>query len=71
MEFIKAPADGKVLEAHEDLEDNLELVNEDPYGEGWIVKIEINDPAQTEDLMDAEGYRKYVAEIEAAKEAEE
>ena len=46
-------------------------MNEDPYGEGWIVKIEINDPAQTEDLMDAEGYRKYVAEIEAAKEAEE
>ena len=55
MEFIKDPADGKVLEAHEDLEDNLELVNEDPYGEGWIVKIEINDPAQTEDLMMLKG----------------
>ncbi|GAB5408908.1 MAG: glycine cleavage system protein GcvH [Balneolaceae bacterium] len=51
-----APIDGEILEINEELEDNPELVNDDPYGDGWMVKLKINDPSQLEDLLSAEDY---------------
>jgi glycine cleavage system H protein len=59
---IYAPVSGKVLEVNDDLPDNPEMVNEDPYGDGWMIKIEMNDPEELHDLMTAAEYEEYVAE---------
>lgn len=54
------PIAGEVLEQNEALEENPELVNKDPYGEGWIIKIKPVDAADTANLLDAEGYKALV-----------
>lgn len=54
------PIDGKVLEFNTGLEDKPELVNEDPYGEGWMVKIEISNTAQTDALLSAAEYEALI-----------
>ncbi len=59
-----APVDGVITEKNEELENNPSLVNEDPYGDGWIFKMEITKPEQLEELMTAEEYRKFIAEEE-------
>lgn len=59
---IYAPLSGSVMEANQDLEDRPELVNEDPYGEGWIAIIEVSDPAEMEGLLTAEDYQKHIEE---------
>jgi glycine cleavage system H protein len=51
-----APVSGKVLEVNPKLGDEPQLLNSDPYGEGWIIKIEIADPSQLNALMDAAAY---------------
>ena len=51
------PVSGKVLEFNKKLEESPELVNKDPYGEGWIIKISINSPSELDALFDAEGYK--------------
>lgn len=59
------PVSGKVLEFNPELDqaegDNPALVNEDPYGEGWIIKVELSDPSEIEDLMDAAAYEELVS----------
>ena len=57
------PIAGTVTEVNEALEDNPEAVNTDPYGEGWMIKIEVNNPADYDNLLDPAAYQ---AEIEAA-----
>jgi glycine cleavage system H protein len=59
---IYAPVSGKVLEVNDDLPDNPEMVNEDAYGDGWMIKIEMNDPEELQELMTAAEYEEYVAE---------
>ena len=59
---IYAPVSGKVVEVHDDLPENPEMLNEDPYGDGWIIKIEMNDLEEIQDLMTAAEYEEYVAE---------
>lgn len=54
------PIDGKVLEANMALDANAELVNQDPYGEGWIIKLEITNASQLDNLMNAEAYKAHV-----------
>lgn len=54
------PVAGKVVEVNEELEDNPELVNEDPYGKGWMVKIALDDTSQLEELMDKGAYQGMV-----------
>ena len=54
------PASGEVLEFNEALEDEPELVNKDPYGKGWIVKISLADKSQINDLLDAEAYKAII-----------
>lgn len=51
-----APIDGEILEINEELEDNPELVNDDPYGDGWMIKIKVSDASQLESLLSAEEY---------------
>lgn len=53
---LNIPVTGEVLEFNETLNDQPELVNNDPYGEGWIVKIAIKDAAELDTLLDAAGY---------------
>jgi glycine cleavage system H protein len=52
------PVSGKVLEVNEKLEDSPEIVNKDPYGEGWLIKISIKDEAELNDLLDAAAYKE-------------
>jgi glycine cleavage system H protein len=54
---VIAPLSGEVTEVNEALKDSPEHVNEDPYGEGWLVKVKLTDPSEVEDLLDAESYR--------------
>jgi len=55
------PLSGEVSEFNEELEDEPELVNSDPYGQGWMIKISFSDKSQIEDLLDAEEYHKLIA----------
>ena len=57
---IYAPLSGTVVEVNAALEDTPELVNQDPYGEGWIFEVEMSDSAELDSLMDAAGYRTLV-----------
>ena len=52
------PVNGVILEVNEKLESEPELVNNDPYGEGWMVKIKLDDPAQVNELLDLAAYEK-------------
>jgi len=56
---VYAPASGEVVAVNEVLEDTPEVINSDPYGEGWLVAIKLSDPAELEKLMDADAYAKY------------
>lgn len=60
-----APASGKVLEINQSAVDEPKLVNEDPYGAGWLVKLELSDPSEIEALMKSDDYDKYEAEASA------
>jgi glycine cleavage system H protein len=55
-----SPVGGEVVEFNEALDDAPDAVNKDPYGEGWIIKIEMNDPAQVEGLLSAEQYKALI-----------
>ncbi len=55
------PVGGKVIEMNSHLEDKPELVNEDPYGEGWIIKIDITDLSEINSLLSAEDYKNLIA----------
>ena len=59
---IFAPLSGKVLEVNKALEDAPEVVNQDAYGKGWMVVLEIVDPGEARNLMDAPAYRKMIGE---------
>ncbi|WP_405610000.1 glycine cleavage system protein GcvH [Polaribacter sp. Asnod1-A03] len=54
------PLSGEVIEFNEELEDEPELVNSDPYGKGWMIKIEISDSSQISDLLDADAYKELI-----------
>ena len=54
------PVGGKVIETNSNLEDKQELVNEDPYGEGWIIKIDISDLSETESLLSPQDYKNLI-----------
>ena len=56
------PIGGEILEVNPALEENPELVNKDPYGEGWIVKIKPTDVSEADDLLDAEAYKQLINE---------
>ena len=54
------PIKGEVIEFNETLEDEPELVNSDPYGKGWMIKIEISNSSQIDNLLDAEAYQNLI-----------
>ena len=63
-EDLYSPLSGVVVEVNDALEESPEIINEDPYGKGWLFKVREFDPAEYEKLMDAEAYEKYVKEEE-------
>ncbi len=54
------PISGEVLEFNEELEGSPDIVNQDPYGKGWIAKIKISDPSELDELLDVEKYKELV-----------
>jgi glycine cleavage system H protein len=72
VESVKAVADlyaplaGEVVEANAAVTQRAELVNEDPYGEGWLIKVQIADPSELDNLLTAEQYAAYIEERQKA-----
>lgn len=64
VEELKAPISGEVIEVNSELEDSAESINEDPYGEGWFIKIKASNPAEFNELLDSKAYEKYVASLD-------
>ncbi len=61
---LYAPVDGKVTEVNEALLDQPEVINQDPYGEGWVFKVEIKDESQLDALMDKPAYEEFIIKEE-------
>lgn len=59
---VIAPLSGEVIEVNQKVVDEPETVNADPYGEGWLVRIRLSDPAQADALLDVDAYKQVVAE---------
>jgi glycine cleavage system H protein len=57
-----APVSGKVVEVNQQLADSPELVNNSPYDEGWMIVVEMSNPAELDDLLDASGYEAFISE---------
>lgn len=58
---LNMPVTGEILELNENLNNQPELVNNDPYGEGWMIRIRMENPAELDNLLDAEGYKNLIA----------
>lgn len=54
---VIAPLSGEIVDVNETLKDAPEKINDDSYGEGWLVKVKLSDPSELDDLLDAENYR--------------
>jgi len=54
---VFAPLSGEVVSVNGDLADNPEKINEDPYGEGWLVRVSLSDPSEVDSLLDADAYK--------------
>ena len=57
---LYAPVSGKIFELNLDLDDNAELINSDPFGKGWLIKMELSNPNEKSDLLSAEDYGKLI-----------
>jgi glycine cleavage system H protein len=58
---VYAPLSGEVIEVNQEAGENPETINDDPYGEGWLVKVRLSDPSEIDDLLDADAYRALLA----------
>jgi glycine cleavage system H protein len=61
---VVSPVSGTIVEVNEDLADSPEIINEDPYGNGWLVALDMNDPSELNDLMSKAEYEKFLKEEE-------
>jgi glycine cleavage system H protein len=60
---VVAPLSGEVVEVNAAVEQDPEIVNADPYGAGWMVKVRLDDPAEVDELIDADRYREMLADV--------
>ena len=60
---VYAPISGEVIEVNGKVVDEPETVNEDPYGEGWLLRIRVSDAREADQLMDAEAYKAHIADL--------
>lgn len=63
---LYAPVAGEVVETNPAVTERYELLNEDPYGEGWLIKVQLTDPAEVDSLLTAEQYAAYIEERQKA-----
>ena len=54
------PVNGEIIDFNEDLDTEPELINSDPYGKGWIIKVKMSNPAEVDALLDAEAYKNFI-----------
>ena len=59
---LYSPVSGTIIEVHDSLVDSPEIINDEPYGEAWMLKIELSNTSELEELLTAEEYKKYVEE---------
>ncbi len=59
---VIAPLSGEILEVNQKAVDEPETVNEDPYGEGWLIRIRLSDASEVDSLLDADAYKQFLAE---------
>ena len=59
---VYAPLSGEIVGVNTELEGNPERINEDPYGDGWLVRVKLSDPSEADGLLDAAGYRELLAD---------
>lgn len=59
---VISPVSGTIIEVNDNLSESPEIINEEPYGKGWIAVVEVDDESELDDLMDAADYEKYVEE---------
>ena len=59
---VYAPLSGEITAVNESLSDSPETINEDPYGEGWLVKVKLSDPAEADQLLDVGAYKKLLSD---------
>ena len=57
---LNSPVTGEVVEIHEELSQNLDLISKDPYGEGWMIKVKLENPDELNSLMDADKYEEFL-----------
>ena len=62
---LVAPAGGKIAAVNETVVKNLDLLHDDPYEEGWLIKLKLSDPKELEDLMSAKEYEDYIKGLDA------
>jgi len=63
VEDVYMPVSAEILEFNENLKDSPDLLNKDPYGEGWIAKIKLTNPSEINDLMDGSAYKAYLESL--------
>ena len=61
---VYAPLSGEIAEVNEAVAESPEKINDDPYGDGWLVKVKLSDPSEADELLDAAAYRKLLEEAE-------
>jgi glycine cleavage system H protein len=59
---VYAPLSGEIVEVNDKIADSPELLNEDPYGEGWMVRVKLAEPGEADELLDVEAYRKLLSD---------
>lgn len=59
---VIAPVSGTVVEVNEELDESPETINEDPYGKGWVLTVEMSNPSELDNLIDSAEYEKYIEE---------
>ncbi|MHA1213378.1 MAG: glycine cleavage system protein GcvH, partial [Candidatus Heimdallarchaeota archaeon] len=64
VEELRTPISGEVVEVNSELEDSAESINDDPYGNGWFMKIKPTNPEEFEEMLSPDDYNKYVETIE-------
>ena len=68
---VYAPLSGEVSETNDDLVSSPELINDDPYGDAWLIRVEMSDPSEVEQLMSAADYKDYIEEEGEAEEPDD
>ena len=68
---VYAPLSGEVSETNDDLVSSPELINDDPYGDAWLIRVEMSDPTEVEQLMSAADYKDYIEEEGDKEEPED